>query len=130
MGWILHPFRFYISIFHLLVLQELLIIVTRGFILDGSPTSFAQFPRWHAGLNGTLSLKFRTREPNGLLLYTDDGGTYDFFEVKLVEGTARLRFNLGGGTAILAAGKNLHDSQWHHMKVSGFCCCCILFLDV
>ncbi|KAG8193397.1 hypothetical protein JTE90_012197 [Oedothorax gibbosus] len=88
------------------------------FVLDGSPTSFAQFPRWQAGLNGSLAMSFRTREPNGLLLYTDDGGAYDFFEVKLVEGNVRLRFNLGGGTAILAAGKNLHDSQWHKMQIT------------
>ncbi|GBN15537.1 Neurexin-3 [Araneus ventricosus] len=102
----------------LLVLHHLWICLCSSFILDGSPTSFAQFPRWLAGLNGTLSLQFRTREPNGLLLYTDDGGTYDFFEVKLVEGNARLRFNLGGGTAILSAGKNLHDSQWHTLKIT------------
>lgn len=119
MGWSAPPPRLFLSLLlHVLFLQDLLIVLATGFILDGSPTSFAQFPRWHAGLNGTLSLKFRTREPNGLLLYTDDGGTYDFFEVKLVEGNARLRFNLGGGTAILAAGKNLHDSQWHQMQVS------------
>ncbi|XP_054706570.1 neurexin-1-like [Uloborus diversus] len=89
-----------------------------GYLLDGSPSSFAQYPRWHAGLNGTLSLKFRTREPNGLLLYTDDGAARDFFEAKLVEGIARLRFNLGGGTAILTAGKNLHDSQWHNFQIT------------
>lgn len=118
MAWSTPPPRLFLSLLlHLLILQDFLIVLTTGFILDGSPTSFAQFPRWHAGLNGTLSLKFRTREPNGLLLYTDDGGTYDFFEVKLVEGNARLRFNLGGGTAILAAGKNLHDSQWHQLQV-------------
>ncbi|XP_055944776.1 neurexin-1-like isoform X1 [Argiope bruennichi] len=105
-------------LFRFLVLHHLWNCFCLSFILDGSPTSFAQFPRWLAGLNGTLSLRFRTREPNGLLLYTDDGGTYDFFEVKLVEGNARLRFNLGGGTAILSAGKNLHDSQWHTLKIT------------
>ncbi|XP_035221363.1 neurexin-3-like [Stegodyphus dumicola] len=102
----------------LFLVHQLSNIFSDAFILDGSPTSFAQFPRWHAGLNGTLSLRFRTREPNGLLLYTDDGSTFDFFEVKLVEGNARLRFNLGGGAAIISAGKNLHDSQWHTLKIT------------
>ncbi|GFR14175.1 neurexin-3 [Trichonephila clavata] len=115
MNW---PGYFGSLVLRLLVLHHLWNCLCLSFILDGSPTSFAQFPRWLAGLNGTLSLKFRTREPNGLLLYTDDGGTYDFFEVKLVEGNARLRFNLGGGTAILSAGKNLHDSHWHTLKIT------------
>ncbi|XP_023227763.1 neurexin-3-like [Centruroides sculpturatus] len=90
---------------------------TESFVLEGSPTSYAQFQKWCANLNSSLSLEFQTEEPNGLLLYTDDGGIYDFYELKLVEGALRLRFNLGGGASILTVGRNLHDSQWHKVEI-------------
>jgi Laminin G domain len=89
-----------------------------GFILDGSQNSFAQFRKWYTGLNGSLELEFKTEQPNGLVLYTDDGGTYDFFELKLVEGALRLRYNLGGGAQIITVGRDLHDSHWHKVQVS------------
>ncbi|XP_058463051.1 neurexin-3 isoform X2 [Malaya genurostris] len=88
-----------------------------GFVLDGSLTSFAQFRKWYTGLNGSLELEFKTEQSNGLVLYTDDGGTYDFFELKLVEGALRLRFNLGGGAQIITVGRDLHDGHWHKVQV-------------
>ncbi|XP_065079227.1 neurexin 1 isoform X3 [Ochlerotatus camptorhynchus] len=88
-----------------------------GFVLDGSQNSFAQFRKWYTGLNGTLELEFKTEQPNGLVLYTDDGGTYDFFELKLVEGALRLRYNLGGGAQIITVGRDLHDGHWHKVQV-------------
>jgi len=89
-----------------------------GFVLDGTQSSYAQFRKWYTGLNGTLELEFKTEQPNGLVLYTDDGGTYDFFELKLVEGTLRLRYNLGGGAQIITVGRDLHDGHWHKVQVS------------
>jgi hypothetical protein len=89
-----------------------------GFILDGTQNSYAQFRKWYTGLNGTLELEFKTEQPNGLVLYTDDGGTYDFFELKLVEGALRLRYNLGGGAQIITVGRDLHDGHWHKVQVS------------
>lgn len=88
-----------------------------AFLLEGSSTSYAQFRKWNPGLNGSLELEFKTEQPNGLLLYTDDGGTYDFFEVKLVEGALRLRYNLGGGAQILTVGRDLADGHWHKVQV-------------
>lgn len=89
-----------------------------AFQLDGSQSSFAQFRKWYVGLNGSLELEFKTEQPNGLVLYTDDGGTYDFFELKLVEGALRLRYNLGGGAQIITVGRDLHDGHWHKVQVS------------
>lgn len=88
-----------------------------GFVLDGTQNSHAQFRKWYTGLNGTLELEFKTEQPNGLVLYTDDGGTYDFFELKLVEGSLRLRYNLGGGAQIITVGRDLHDGHWHKVQV-------------
>lgn len=92
--------------------------LSRCFVLDGSPSSYAQFRKWCVGVNGSLGLEFRTEEPNGLLMYTDDGGTFDFFELKLVEGALRLRYNLGGGAAIMTVGRNLNDARWHKVTIA------------
>lgn len=86
--------------------------------LEGSPYSYAQYRKWFTTMNGTLSFEFKTTEPNSLLLYTDDGGISDFVELKLIDGVIRLRFNLGSGSAILSAGRNLADSQWHYTEIS------------
>ena len=91
--------------------------LSHGFLLDGSQNSYAQFRKWFTGLNGSLEFEFKTEQPNGLVLYTDDGGTYDFFEIKLVEGAVRLRYNLGGGANIITVGRDLHDGHWHKVQV-------------
>nr|XP_022912901.1 neurexin-1-like isoform X2 [Onthophagus taurus] len=88
-----------------------------AFVLDGSANSYSQFRKWGGGTNGSLEFEFKTDQPNGLLLYTDDGGTYDFFEIKLVEGALRLRYNLGGGAQIITVGRDLNDGHWHKVQV-------------
>lgn len=122
------PIRKYFSCYNksnaftlVLLLVAVLLFETNlccGFILDGTQNSYAQFRKWYAGLNGTLELEFKTEQPNGLVLYTDDGGTYDFFELKLVEGALRLRYNLGGGAQIITVGRDIHDGHWHKVQVS------------
>ena len=87
------------------------------FDMEGSQTSYAKFPTWAQCQNGSLTFEFETSQPNGLLMYADDGGKYDFFEVKLVGGVARLRLNLGGGTSILSVGHNLNNGKWHKIEV-------------
>ncbi|XP_076392461.1 neurexin 1 isoform X2 [Megachile rotundata] len=99
-------------------LVVLLSQVALSFVLEGSATSYAQFRKWNAGLNGTLEFEFKTEQGNGLLLYTDDGGTYDFFEVKLVESALRLRYNLGGGAQIVTVGHDLGDGHWHKVQIT------------
>lgn len=101
----------------LLCLVTLSLQRSRAFVLD-KQNPYSQFRKWNADLNGTLELEFKTDQPNGLLLYTDDGGTYDFFELKLVNGALRLRYNLGGGAQIITIGNNLHDGHWHKVQVS------------
>ncbi|KAJ8963144.1 hypothetical protein NQ318_018609 [Aromia moschata] len=100
-----------------LVLVAASVCLAYGFLLDGSTNSYSQFRKWGGGTNGSLEFEFKTDQPNGLLLYTDDGGTYDFFEIKLVEGALRLRYNLGGGAQIITVGRDLNDGHWHKVHV-------------
>ena len=89
-----------------------------SFVLEGSQTSYAQFRKWYPAPNSSIELEFLTDVPHGVLLYTDDGGYYDFFELKLVEGSLRLRFNLGSGAKVLTVGANLADGlTWHRVQV-------------
>ena len=62
-----------------------------SFTLEGTRTSYAQFQKWYPTKNGSIEFEFRTAVPDGVLLYTDDGGYYDFVEIKLVSGAVRLR---------------------------------------
>ena len=86
-------------------------------VLEGSTTSYAQFRKWSTSANASLEFEFRTERPNGVLLYTDDGGYYDFLEIKLVDGTVRLRYNLGGGAEVMSLGQQLYDGAWHKVGV-------------
>ncbi|XP_055385088.1 neurexin-1 isoform X9 [Condylostylus longicornis] len=108
-------YKYYIIIMYLML--SITVRICDGFQLDGSQNSFAQFRKWYTGLNGSLELEFKTEQPNGLVLYTDDGGTFDFFELKLVEGALRLRYNLGGGAQIITVGRELYDGHWHKVQV-------------
>ena len=80
-----------------LVFAPLFMQEVNAFVLEGSQSSYAQFRKWQSTANTSLSFDFLTDQPNGGLLYTDDGGFYDFFELKLVDGSVRMRFNLGKG---------------------------------
>lgn len=113
----MHPSPLLVVLVPLLLLLERCQLA-RSFLLEGSATSYAQFRKWNAGLNGTLEFEFKTEQGNGLLLYTDDGGTYDFFEVKLVESALRLRYNLGGGAQIVTVGHDLGDGHWHKVQIT------------
>ena len=62
-----------------------------GITLEGTDRSYARFPKWNACVNASISFEFKTTQDEGLLLYTDDGGKYDFVEVN------NLYFNIFNG---------------------------------
>ena len=90
---------------------------SQAFEMEGSKTSYAKFPKWDPCQNGSIQFEFRTSQLNGILLYADDGGKYDFIEVKLVAGMVRLRQNFGSGTLLITAGQHLEDEKWHKLKI-------------
>merc|ERR1719458_752404 len=63
-------------------------------------------------------MEFRTKQSDGLLLYLDDGGYYDFLELKLVSGCIRLRYNLGSGPQSLSLGAALDRGRWHRVGLT------------
>uniref|UniRef100_A0A0C9QZT5 NRX3A_1 protein n=4 Tax=Fopius arisanus TaxID=64838 RepID=A0A0C9QZT5_9HYME len=99
-------------------LLVLLVPTCWSFVLEGTSSSYAQFRKWNTALNGSLEFEFKTEQGNGLLLYADDGGNNDFFEIKLVESALRLRYNLGGGAQIVTVGHDLGDNHWHKVEIT------------
>lgn len=104
------------------VLSGFLLLVlmpwTSSFNLEGSASSYAKFQAWRPCQNGSLSFEFQTSIPSALLMYTDDGGYRDYFELTLLVGALQLKVNLGGSHVRINVGNNLNDSQWHKVIIS------------
>ncbi|KAI1286229.1 Neurexin-1 [Halotydeus destructor] len=81
--------------------------------------SYLALPRWSAIKSGSLSLKIRTNEPNGLLLYSigaDNGPDHepDVLALELLDGHLFMLINLGAGPVkVKGSIKKINDGQWH-----------------
>ncbi|KAI3379725.1 hypothetical protein SNEBB_004378 [Seison nebaliae] len=78
------------------------------------------FNRVNLCQNGSISFEFKTSQPNGILLYMDDGGLTDYLLVSLVGSRARLRLNYvtpGQESASTYIGKDLSNNQWHSVSI-------------
>ncbi|XP_062610815.1 neurexin-1-like [Saccostrea cucullata] len=90
---------------------------TLSFKLEGSSSSYAKFQKWRPCQNGSLHFEFQTSMASALLLYMDDGGFTDYFELSLLVGAIQLKVNLGGSQVRLNLGNSLNDSRWHKVGV-------------
>lgn len=88
--------------------------------LLGTKTSYAQFSLWNICLNSTLSFSFKTAQQSSLLMYTDDNGVMDFFQINLDEGIISLTIKISNrpdvSQSVKIAGP-FHDNQWHSVTV-------------
>ena len=109
--------EFYSHLSSLITLFLGIISLCLPFDFEGSSTSYAKFSSWVPCHNGTVSFEFKTQLPNSLLLYTDSGGTGDYFQLKLVNGKMHLRYKLSKNSAMLSAGQNLNDNNWHTVDI-------------
>ncbi|KAJ6218579.1 hypothetical protein RDWZM_009736 [Blomia tropicalis] len=80
---------------------------------------------WNSPNEGTLSLKIRTNEPNGVLLYsvgtlnnTHHGNVYDYFALELLDGQLYLLQHLGSlPVKVKSTTKRIDDNYWHTIQV-------------
>ncbi|XP_052814158.1 neurexin-1-like [Mya arenaria] len=103
-----------------LMLTLIIIDVSNALTFTRTNTTHAQFPKWNACTESSLSFEFRTKEPDGLLLYMDDSGENDFLELSVVKGRARMRFNIvqgRDGALTLTLGRQLNDGGWHRIEI-------------
>ena len=91
-----------------------------AFVLEGSSSSYAQFPSWQPDIHSSFSLEFRTDQSDTLLWYSQHHSC-QFIEVKIVGGQLRARLNFGvtnsGAHTVTIAGNSLSDNQWHRLKL-------------
>ncbi|XP_055100117.1 neurexin-2-beta isoform X36 [Symphalangus syndactylus] len=93
-----------------------------------SPEAFVALPRWSAKRTGSISLDFRTTEPNGLLLFSQGrraGGVAgshssaqraDYFAMELLDGHLYLLLDMGsGGIKLRASSRKVNDGEWCHV---------------
>ena len=90
-----------------------------SFDFDGSARTYAKYSSWVPCTNGSVSFQFKTQNPNSLLLYTDSGGTADYYQLKLVNGRMYLQFKFKSNKnpGMLSAGQNLNDNKWHMVDI-------------
>lgn len=86
----------------------------------GSRISYARYPKWNACPNATISFQFKTTQSDGLLMYTDDHGTYDYLEVIHMSGRVRVTMNIVDGRDSpiqLDTGRDVNDGRWHTVEI-------------
>lgn len=97
--------------------------------------SYLALPKWECSDEGRISLKIRTNEGSGVILYSsgiknmkenshrfNDGGdhhtSFDFFAVELLDGHVFMLMNQGSGSVRLkATTRRVDDGQWHTISV-------------
>ncbi|XP_025771148.1 neurexin-2-beta [Puma concolor] len=93
-----------------------------------SPEAFVALPRWSARRTSSISLDFRTTEPNGLLLFSQGrragagAGSHssaqraDYFAMELLDGYLYLLLDMGsGGIKLRASSRKVNDGEWCHV---------------
>ncbi|CAI5451348.1 unnamed protein product [Caenorhabditis angaria] len=111
-----------------LVISNFLVISGRAIILSGSPTSYARYPKWAHAFENSLSMEIKTRQSDGLLLYSDDGGVHgNFYSLSIVDGHLQLDFRIGDSSndfgqrrainTIRVAEVRIDDDKWHTLTI-------------
>ncbi|CAA98243.3 Neurexin-3-beta [Caenorhabditis elegans] len=111
-----------------LVFTVSLFSVVDSIILTGAPDSYARYPKWAHSFENSLSMELKTRQSDGMLLYTDDGGTHgNFYSLTIVEGHIQLDFRLGDNSnefgqrrpvnTIRIEEVRIDDDKWHTLTI-------------
>lgn len=81
--------------------------------------AFFLLPSMRIGLSMKILFKFRTRESNGLILYSGGVGR-DKIAIEMSEGKMRLAYNLGGTNmnTVVPTPYLLNDNQWHTVQAT------------
>lgn len=87
--------------------------------------SYANYPSWTDTTDGqgTLELRFKTDQRNGILLACSDGETKrNSFHLELKGGKLYVRFKMGAKDYLtkkeIGIGSMWNDMEWHHVKVT------------
>lgn len=82
--------------------------------------TYAQYPKWDACINSSISFEFKTSLSEAILMYTDDNGNYDYVEVTIIDSKVRLRMNIVDGregSIEITVGDRVNDNKWHRVEI-------------
>ncbi|XP_031570059.1 neurexin-1-like [Actinia tenebrosa] len=83
------------------------------------PLSYSVYdPGWSLINNGALEVWFRTGMKNAMVVYEDDGGKGEFFDVFLVGGKIRMRMQVGYcNIEKRVINGSFNDLKWHKLVI-------------
>ncbi|XP_031778282.1 basement membrane-specific heparan sulfate proteoglycan core protein isoform X4 [Nasonia vitripennis] len=98
--------------------ETLTTVVVTGLVpyFSQAPLSFIELaPLMDAYLKFDIEISFRPESPNGILLYTGEKTkeTGDFVQLALEDAYPVFSFDLGSGTTVIKADKNITLREWH-----------------
>lgn len=64
----------------------------------------------------SITMEFKTTQPDGLLFYASDQRHTDFIAVYLRDGQVHHDFNCGSGKAVMTSELQYNDGEWHSIK--------------
>ncbi|GAB1601049.1 laminin subunit alpha-like [Argonauta hians] len=80
--------------------------------------SYWEFDRIHQNkIFNAITLEYKTKKKDGLLLYSSDKSHNDFLAIYLQDGHIVFAFNCGGGTATQKSSAKTNDGQWHTLSI-------------
>ncbi|XP_034435216.1 neurexin 3b isoform X5 [Hippoglossus hippoglossus] len=103
---------------HVLLLLSTVLGLSVGLQFTGSEGQWARYLRWDASSRSDLTFQFKTPEPEGLLLYFDDGGFCDFLLLAVSEGKMQLRVSIDCAETTITSDKMVNDSRWHFAAIN------------
>ncbi|XP_061610803.1 neurexin 3b isoform X7 [Phyllopteryx taeniolatus] len=101
-----------------LLLLSTVMALSVGLEFTGSEGQWARYLRWDASSRSDLTFQFKTSQPEGLMLYFDDGGYCDFLLLTVSEGRMQLRFSIDCAETTITSDKMVNDSRWHFAAIN------------
>ncbi|XP_053383160.1 laminin-like protein epi-1 isoform X2 [Mercenaria mercenaria] len=91
----------------------------RGYYFGAYPNSRLEYDRLPVSLRiiATLSMEFRTTQPDGVMFYFSDVMHRDHIGVTMKGGMIRFTFDSGTGTGELMTTKTYNDGHWHKLMI-------------
>lgn len=103
---------------HVLLLLSTVLVLSAGLEFTGSEGQWARYIRWDASSRSDLMFQFKTSEPEGMLLYFDDGGFCDFLLLTVSEGRLQLRVSIDCAETTVSSDQMVDDGRWHFAAVN------------
>uniref|UniRef100_A0A3P8R5M5 Neurexin 3b n=1 Tax=Astatotilapia calliptera TaxID=8154 RepID=A0A3P8R5M5_ASTCA len=101
-----------------LMLLSTMLGLSIGLEFTGSEGQWARYLRWDASTRSDMTFQFKTSEPEGLMLYFDDGGYCDFLLLAVSEGKLQLRVSIDCAETTITSDKMVNDSRWHFAAIN------------